>query len=144
MEIELVKCRFDQIADKYPDLHAQVFEKADPAHEPAVVFLVFRAQNGEQEYIGFFSGYYHDAVSLYIQRMGIPRSQRGKRNVLGILPAITRELAVQGHKFLLAAIEAKNRPAIMLALRDGWDIHGVRTDTAGVLYVEMIKELSDI
>lgn len=139
MDLKIIKCRYEDVAGQYPEIHREVFGDKDPAHFPAVVYLVFEADR--DYYIGFFSGYYHDAHTLYIQRMGIPEKNHGKWPILGILGRITDHLRAEGHQFVMARVEASNRTALLLALRDRWQIHGVQADTMGKLYVQIIKTL---
>ncbi len=122
----------------YVEIHNEIFPE-DPAHIPAIVYKAF-TEDGE--YFGFWSGYYHDSVTFYIQRIGIPERFRNGKLSKEIVNAIWDYLKSEGFRFLMGTIETKNISPIIVALKTGWIINGYRTDTGGKQYIEIIRKLN--
>ncbi|MFH1952586.1 MAG: hypothetical protein ABIL06_13315 [Pseudomonadota bacterium] len=141
MDITLERYTYSQLAQLYPAIHDQVFDEQYKAQQPSIIYLIFDGE--EKKYVGFLSGYYQDAISFYIQRIGIPRENRGKQRIFGLLRGIEKHLISYGHKFLIGNVEASNNITLLIALRDGWHISGMHTDTSGTLYVRIIKKLEE-
>jgi len=145
-KLRIEKYTYDEISKDYPALHNAIFNQPDPMHMPAVIYVVYKGGAEDAHYIGFLSGYYHDAVTLYIQRAGmLPDSKSQHRFSRGYARAFFSEvmehLKKEGHVFLLAYIENTNVPALLVALHTGWIINGIHTDTAGKTYVRILKDL---
>lgn len=135
--LRIEKYNYDQIAEHYPAIHNQVFDKVDPKHVPAIIYLGFEGE----DYIGFMSVYYHDAVTYYVQRIGIPNSLRGKHLAHKFFIDVMAHVKNEGIKYMLGHVENINTPTLLVALHSGWIINGVHTDTAGKTYIRILKEL---
>lgn len=121
----------------YLEIHNEIFPE-DPAHIPAVIYKVY---TDDDKYFGFFSGYLHDRITFYIQRIGIPKVYRNKKLSRKIVNEIWAHLKSEGFRALMGTVETKNIPTIIVALKTGWIIHGFRVDSSGKQYVEIIKSL---
>jgi len=137
--LRIEKYNYDQIAEQYPAIHNEVFDDVDPKHIPAIIYLGFE----DEKYIGFMSVYYHDAVTYYIQRIGIPKEIRGQRLAQQFFKDVMAYVKEEGLRFMLGHVENTNISTILVALHTGWIINGVHTDTAGKTYVRILKELLD-
>jgi len=140
--LRIEKYTYEQINDRYPMIHNQVFGTMPPGHFPGMVYLVFEGE----KYIGFMSVYYHNFFTLYIQRAGMPPDLREQRrfsrgHARAFFSEVMEYLKKEGHKLLIAHVENTNIPALLLALHTGWIISGVHTDTAGKTYVRILKDL---
>jgi len=122
--------------EEYETIHNRIFSE-NKTHIPAIYYKVY--ENGE--YKGFVSGYLHDLITFYIQRIGIVDLFKGKKQSEGLANAIWEHLKKEGFKFLMGTVETNNIPTIIVALKTGFIINGFRVDTGGKQYVEIIKEL---
>lgn len=121
----------------YFKIHNEIFPE-DPSHIPAIVY---KGYTDDGKYLGFCSGYLHDKITFYIQRIGIPKKYRNNKLSQKIMKKIWIYLKSEGFRSLMGTIETTNTPAIIVALKTGWIIHGFRVDTSGKQYIEIIKKL---
>ena len=121
---------------EYVAIHDEIFPH-DSKHIPAVYYKVF----DDGDYLGFVSGYLHDSITFYIQRLGLIGVFRNTGRAANIGNAIWEHIKNEGFRFLMGVVETSNIPTIIVALKSGFIIHGFRVDTGGKKYVEIIKEL---
>ena len=136
--IEIKKVAFQDLQALYPEMYLQVFDEIDMFQMPSLIYLVFK----DGEYLGFMSGYLHNATTFYLQYAGINRDKRG----YGTLEMWQNGLAEldKDFMFVITIINNNNIPAIKLALHQGFKIHGCRQDTGNNYYVEMIRKKGGI
>lgn len=132
--IEVKKIAITDIAHLYPEIYLSVFDEIDPFQCPSIVYLGF--ENGN--YIGFLSGYLHNARTFLIQYAGLIREHRGYKTLV-IFREAMKEIEKE-YRYIMCLISNKNSSALRLTLKEGFLIHGIRQDTLGDLYVELIKE----
>jgi len=120
----------------YLEIHNEIFPE-DPMHIPAIIYKGYL----KDKYLGFFSGYLHDRITFYIQKIGIPKELRNKKLSRDIVNEIWSYLKSEGFRFLMGTVQNTNIPTLIVALKTGWIIHGYRTATDGKQYVEIIKGL---
>lgn len=138
MLLQITKYQYGNINKYYLKWHDMVFGK-DPYHSPMIVYL---AHDENNEFVGFYSGFYHDRRSFYIQKLAINPDLKGQ--------GLGAELAIQlwkhmkekdGIRFLLGKVEPTNIPTLLIALKTGWMINGYGTTTSGKPLIRIIKDL---
>ena len=130
-----------EIADRYPAIFAKFFdnEKLNPCDSPSVVVT---GEDDSEGMVGFLAGYYHNRETLYVQRIGLDQSLRGKHLAMQFVPEVFLWAIQNGIRYLMGVIENTNIPPLVVALKAGFKIIGTRMDTNGKLYVEVIKEIA--
>ena len=134
--IEVRKVFMQDIEHIYPDIYKSIFDDIDPYQCPSIVYLGF--ENGLFE--GFVSGYIFNAITFYMQYAGILKNFRGVKTLNLFregLKAINAEFP-----FIMCVIRNDNSPALRLALKEGFIVHGIRQDTGRNLYVELIRGIN--
>lgn len=138
--MDIKKYTFEELRGEYLKIYTQVFREFDSNHIPGSIYLGFR----DDVYMGFMAGYFHDKVTFYIQKIGISPELKGKHLAQGILEEVMQYLKTEEKViFLFAQIETINIPAIITVLHTGWLVNGYFTDTAGVAYVRVIRDLKE-
>ena len=152
---------YEQIQGEYAELYEDIFGTPfDPDRAPSLIYLGRRpvpadsAAGGRHQVmtpdfaklllssaVGFLAGYRTDAYTFYIQRSGILKPLRKQKLAAGFFDDVVERLKSDGYRYLSAAIRNDNMPALIVALKSGFTVHGVRMDTRGVLYVEIICRL---
>ncbi len=89
------------------------------------------------------SGYYHDRVSFYIQRIGINPELEGKYLARGYAVQVWKRMKEEKHHYIMGIVENTNTPTLLIALRSGFKVHGFRVSTDGKQYVEIMKDLRE-
>lgn len=120
----------------YHQLHNEIFDP-DSLHIPAIVYVGFEDKN----YIGFMSGYLHDARTFYVQKTGIPERHRNHKLSKELLNEIWERIRQDGFTALLGLVQNINTPTLIMALKSGWRVYGYRVSVDGKQYVEILKEL---
>jgi predicted GNAT superfamily acetyltransferase len=129
-----------EIHKEYPGLFARFFpdEQFNPNDAPA---MVYTGEDAEHGMIGFLAGYFHNLETLYIQRIALTEDLRG-RQLVPVFFAEAMAYARQGGvKYLMGAVKNTNRRALIAALKVGFLVNGLRMDTQGRVFVEVIFEL---
>lgn len=136
--IEIHKMHIEDIKDIYPAIYKQVFDETDDFQCPSVVYLWFK--NGE--FKGFLSGYVHNLVTFYLQYTGIVREKRGY-GTLEMFRAGIKEIDKE-FPSIMTVIKNDNIVAIKMALQVHFIPHGIRQDTKGQLYLELIRKRENV
>ena len=128
------KVAYGQVEALYPLLYSQVFKVADPAHQPAFVYIGRR----EDEYVGFVAAYAHNLETVYIQYAGMLPEFQGYPALPFFKQAF--EAIHEEYRFILTVIENTNVRALKGAMTFGFRVIGIRMATDGSLMVELLKE----
>ncbi len=134
--MKITRYTYEECKGWYYQLHNEIFDY-DPIHIPSIVYVGFEDKN----YIGFMSGYLHNAVTFYVQKTGIPERHRNHKLSKILLNELWEHLRQEGFTALLALVQNVNTPALIMALKTGWLIYGYRVTREGEQYVEILKEL---
>lgn len=138
MNLQITKYRFDNIQDYYLKWHDRIFGK-DPYHHPAIVYL---AHDEKNEFVGFYSGYYHDRRTFYIQKLAINPKLKGKGLGAKLAVQLWKDMKEKDSiRFLLGKVEPTNLPTLIIALKTGWRINGFSTTTTRKPLVRIIMDL---
>ena len=139
--MKIIRYAWSEIADRYPAIFAKFFEN-EQYNECDTPFQVVTGEDDGGELVGFLAGYWHNQETLYIQRIGLDQSLRGKHLAMQFVPEVFAWAYQQGIRYLMGVVENTNIPALVVALKAGFRIIGTRMDTNGKLYVEIIKEIT--
>jgi hypothetical protein len=128
--IRLVKAKLTP--EEYQKIFAEGFGEYNGELPQSVVLVC----DGDTR-VGFFSAYVHSLGNLYLQHMAFARdSDPGKRYQYFV--ETIEMLHDLGYPFLMGAVHNKNKRALLWAIRSGFEIHGIRQNTTGELYVEIL------
>jgi len=126
-----------KLLDEYPEyanLYNQVFADGEP-NLPRDIYLV---HEDDDKLIGFLSGFPLDQETWYLQVVGfLPSEKKHRTNIYRSWLAMT--LLNREWGGILTMIENKNVEALRVALSVGFIVIGTRMDTAGTLWVELLR-----
>lgn len=124
--------------EEYKQLFKEAFEgQYDEMQIPSLIFV--GTIGGKR--IGFASGYVHNKNTFYLQYVAIlPKWWLGGHSSKQFkwFEVWVISLYKSGFRYILTYIESKKNPALMMALENGWEIMGLRVDTLGRKFVELI------
>lgn len=138
MYLQITKYQVTNIEKYYFEWHDKIFGQ-DPYHHPTIVYL---AHDDKNEFVGFYSGYYHDRRTFYIQKLAINPKLKGQGLGVELALKIWKHMKEKGKvRYLLGQVETTNIPTLLIALKTGWAINGYLTDTNNTPYVRIILDL---
>ena len=121
-----------------PEEYQQIFSEGFGEYNgeiPQSVFLVF---DGDKR-IGFCSVYVHSRGNLYLQSIAFAKDVEAEKKY-GYYLETLKALHDLGYPFIMGAISNKNKPALIWALRSGFEINGIRQATNGEMFVEVLHK----
>lgn len=123
-----------EIFNKYPEIYKSVFKEwTTEGNLPADIYVGY----DNDEYGGFLSGYSISRDTWYMQRAGFIVGEQGKRkNYARGMQAML--LLHEKWKHILTLVKNTDAHVLRMAIGIGFKIIGVRQDTTGILWVELI------
>jgi ribosomal protein S18 acetylase RimI-like enzyme len=131
---------YNQIPKEYQMMHEHIFNETAPLDIPSMVCI---ATTDDGEYLGFISGYLHNAVTLYVQKLGIRPDLKGKDLSVQCAQEAWQHFKSIGLQFLMGIVENTNIPTLLVSLHSGWVINGFHTDLGGHQYIQILKDLRE-
>jgi len=124
-------------------LETKIVFGAEPEFIPGQVLLIY---TDARELAGYFSFYWHDRDTIYLQRLAMTDAKAlfaqgvglGLRKVL--VDAFDFLWVNVKFRYLMAAVLNTNTAILMQTLRMGFLIHGIRVSTTGKVFVLLIMQ----
>lgn len=125
---------------EYRHLVKDIFGEDDPKHVPAFVYFGYH----QNDLIGFASFYFHDALTIYIQRIGVLPVHRARPYTARLWKAFISQIReTEKARYVMGAIAQGNIGAQIAALKAGFLVHGMRVTTIGEILIEVILDLKE-
>jgi len=134
--ITLFKYGINEICDEFPDICKSVFgEFTYEGNCPSEVYLGYE----EECFLGFISGYIVSPNTWYLQRAGFKIGKQGNvGNLRKYLEALSKIHEEYG--FILTRVINTDIKPLKMDIMAGFIIIGIRQDTSGKLWVELIHK----
>ncbi len=133
--IKLAKYRIDQIQDLYQQLYTDIFGLWTlDGNCPADVYIGY----DEERVVGFVAGYPLSYNTWYLQRAGFLQKEQHKHRNLGRYRE-SIEIIHAEWPGILTMVDNHDLPALRMDLAAGFIVVGTRQDSAGKLWVELLK-----
>ena len=127
-----------EIALYYPKLYQACFGKPAPKSHPSVMLIA----EDEDRMFGFSSGFFHNAITFYVNSVGAIPEYRTKKNAAIYEKSFHRYYKERlGVKHIIGFVENTNIRTLHVALRAKYLITGIRITSDNKTLVVISKTL---
>ena len=120
----------------------EMYQKSFQDHDTPLPMNVYHIYD-DDEIIAFCSVNIESRGTLYLQYVGFLKEVEGHKKYKYFVETIAG-LHKLGYPYISGAIHNRNIVALIWALRSGFIIYGIRGDTRGDIYVQVLHEHEEV